>query len=139
MSNEYEWATDPKWVQETMAGWDMSKPVGMLNLLKFRRYAKYASDTNELPCSGAEAYSRYAVLIKPMLDAIGAKVTHSEYLTMLGPPDEWDRAFIVRYEHASDLVNLTQNPDYHLVAPHRTAALADTRLVMMDFDDSGLF
>ncbi len=136
---DFEWATDPEAVAAAMARRDLDKPVGMLNLLKFREHAHYAPDSGEEPCSGEQAYARYAQLVAPLLHAMGARIILSGYSWMIGSEDEWDRAFVVRYERASDLIGLPGKPEYLRIAHHREAALADTRLLMMDFDDSAFF
>jgi uncharacterized protein (DUF1330 family) len=129
--------TDPQ-IAEALRGRDLSQPVAMLNQLKFRRYALYAEESGEAPCSGAEAYARYAALVKPILEPLGAAVILTGVAWLIGPSDEWDRSFVVRYPHATDILNLPANPAYQRVAHHCTAALADSRLLMLAFDPTGL-
>jgi uncharacterized protein (DUF1330 family) len=117
---------------------DLSKPVGMLNLLKFRPQAAYAADSGEAPCTGAEAYRRYGALATAILAPMGAKVILTGAVWLIGTQDEWDSAFVVRYERASDLINMSSDPAYLKIVHHRTAALADSRLLMMEFDGRGL-
>ncbi len=123
-------------------GWleqhDLSQPAGMLNLLKFRQQAAYDAASGEPPCTGAEAYRRYGALASTILAPMGAKIILSGVGWLIGPPDEWDSAFIVRYERASDLINMISDPAYLRIVHHRTAALADSRLLMMAFDGRGL-
>ncbi len=69
---------------------------------------------------------------------MGAQVLLTGSIWMIGRPDEWDRTFVVRYRQGADILNLLANPEYGAIVFHRTAALADSRLLMMDFDDSGL-
>jgi uncharacterized protein (DUF1330 family) len=137
MAETSNWTGDPE-IDEALRGRDLSQPVAMLNLLKFQRRARYASDSGETPCSGVEAYARYAKLVKPVLEPLGATVILTGVAWLIGRPDEWDRSFIVRYNHATDILNLSADPAYRKVAHHRTAALADSRLLMLTFDATGL-
>jgi uncharacterized protein (DUF1330 family) len=116
---------------------DTHQPIAILNLLKFRKHALYEADSGETPCTGAEAYSRYATLVRPILDMLGSSVVMSGALWVIGRPDEWDRAFVVRYEKTSDVLKLASDPLYLRVAHHRAAALADYRLLMMHLNGSG--
>ena len=125
-------------IAEALRGRDLTQPVAMLNLLKFRQRAIYAADSGEAPCSGREAYARYAALVRPVLEPLGAAVILTGVVWMIGEPDEWDQAFCVRYKRATDILNLGADPAYRKVAHHRTAALADSRLLMLAFDSSAL-
>jgi uncharacterized protein (DUF1330 family) len=137
MAETSNWTGDPE-IDDALRGRDLSAPVAMLNLLKFRRHARYAPDSGETPCSGVEAYARYAKLVRPILEPRGASVILTGVAWLIGRPDEWDRSFIVRYNHATDILNLSADPAYRKVAHHRTAALADSRLLMLTFDAAGL-
>jgi uncharacterized protein (DUF1330 family) len=101
--------------------------------LKFRPRALYAPDSGEEPCSGEEAYARYSALIDPILSPLGVALLLIGSLWLLGRPGEWDRTFVARYPKASIFVELVENPAYHRAVHHRTAALADSRLLLMDF------
>ena len=113
---------------------DLDQPVGMLNLLKFRASADYDPHHKETPCTGEEAYDRYSGFVWPLLHAKNARVILTGALWMIGQTDEWDRSFVVRWEHARDILSLGSDPDYNKVVHHRTAALIDSRLLMMTFD-----
>ena len=132
-----ELVTDPE-VRAQLAARDLSKPVGMLNMLKFRKRALYAEDSGQSPCSGEEAYARYAQAVAPILAPLGAQVLLTGAVWMIDRADEWDRVFVVRYDRGEHVLGLLANPDYARIVFHRTAALADSRLLMMDFDSSGL-
>ena len=125
-------------IVEALKGRDLTQPVAMLNLLKFRDQARYAKDSGETPCTGREAYARYARLVKPVLEPLGATVMLTGVVWMIGRPDEWDQSFVVRYHQATDILNLGADPAYQKAAHHRTAALADSRLLMLAFDSSAL-
>ena len=47
-----------------------------------------------------------------------------------GPVDEWDEAFVMGYPDSAVFLAMVKNEDYiRDVVPHRTAALADSRLI----------
>jgi uncharacterized protein (DUF1330 family) len=52
---------------------------------------------------------------------------------LIGPADaRWDRVLLVRYPDLGAFLAMTQNPDYQAGAGHRTAALADSRLLPIE-------
>ncbi len=114
---------------------DLSQPVGMLNLLKFRDRAEYPAQRDEPPRTGREAYRVYAALAFPLIEALGAKPILSQMAWFVGDPAEWDMAFVVQYQRASDILEMLGKPEYHAIEYHRDAALADSRLLMMEFTE----
>jgi hypothetical protein len=50
-----------------------------------------------------------------------------------GPSSEaWDLAFIVEYPGSQAFIDMVRDPDYRAnVVPHRTAAVADSRLLRL--------
>ena len=114
---------------------DPDPPVVMLNLLRYREVADYSEHAElapDQPISGEEAYQRYGEAAQPHIDAAGASV---QYLgacgpTVIGPADEqWDVIILVRYPSPSAFVGMVTTPEYQALSGHRTAALADSRLV----------
>jgi uncharacterized protein (DUF1330 family) len=109
-------------------------PVTMLNLLRFRARADYAS-APELappgPISGAEAYRRYLQAAGPILAGSRELVlTGTSSAFLIGPADErWDAVLVARYRSVEDFLAFTQKPEYLAIVGHRTAALADSRLL----------
>lgn len=113
-------------------------PLFMLNLLRFRPVADYAHAPHlapPAPISGAEAYALYMRLCEPRLKARGDEVTLlgrcAPYL--IGPPEErWDAVLIIRRPNFASMIGGMADDDYPArIAPHRTAALADSRLLPM--------
>ena len=52
---------------------------------------------------------------------------------VIAPPDEhWDSVFLVRYPGAAAFREMVTNPDYQQHTVHRTSALEDARLVMLE-------
>ncbi|HJL18745.1 MAG TPA: DUF1330 domain-containing protein [Sandaracinaceae bacterium LLY-WYZ-13_1] len=110
-------------------------PVVMLNLLRFREVADYR-DAPTLagvgPVSGAEAYARYAKAMAPLLAEAGAElVFRGPALPVLvgGADEAWDEVLLVRYPSADAFAKMTSSDAYLAVTGHRTAALADARLI----------
>jgi len=104
-------------------------PIAMLNLLRFRDEA-LEPDSG---ISGAEAYGLYGQGVAPFLEAAGAKVLSAVHCdqSVIGPAEaEWQMAIIVEYPSRQAFIEMVSDPGYQEVAVHRTAALADSRLVL---------
>ena len=112
---------------ETLMASTDDGPVIMLNLLRYRDLA--ADDTGR---TGREAYAEYGAAVAPMVLALGGGF---EYVgatspTVIGPADEqWDDIVLVKYPNRAVFVTMITSPEYLAVTGHRTAALADSRLV----------
>jgi uncharacterized protein (DUF1330 family) len=107
-------------------------PVVMLNLLRFREQSAYPPDHDAEPCTGAEAFGRYGEAVAPLLQARGAEpIWQGQQAAMLiGPQDkDWHLAVLVRYPSAASFVGMTTSSEYQAIVAHRTAALADSRLI----------
>ena len=116
-------------------GLPLDQPVQMINLLRFKPSAQYASDDpehGEPTVTGAEAYRRYSEAATPTFERVGGRqvwIGRPE-LTLIGPEDEaWDLAFIARYPTAQSFVDMLRDPDYKRATRHRAAAVADSRLI----------
>ncbi len=113
----------------------MEAPVVMLNLLKFRAVADY-SHAPELappaPLSGRSAYAYYEAGIAPLLAASGGEVLFAGAggAWFIGPEGEgWDRVLLVRHASIASFLAFAQDPAAQVLGHHRTAALADSRLL----------
>ncbi len=112
-----------------LASSDAGGPIAMLNLLRFREEA-LEPDSG---MTGAEAYGLYGQEVAPFLEAAGAKVLSAVHCdqSVIGPAEpEWHMAIIVEYPSRAAFLAMVGNPDYQEVARHRTAALADSRLIL---------
>lgn len=114
---------------------DPGSPIVMLNLLRYRDEADYTEAPDlapEAPISGREAYQRYSEGVLPILAGIGGGIElfgpcHG---TLIGPADEaWDEIVLVRYPDTAAFVGMVSSAEYQAITGHRTAALADSRLV----------
>lgn len=110
-------------------------PVVMLNLLRFRETADY-SGSPELkpsePISGKEAYQLYIEHTRPFLARSGGEILlmgeGGEFL--IGPANEtWDAVLLVKQKSVDSFIAFESDREYMKGIGHRTAALADSRLL----------
>jgi uncharacterized protein (DUF1330 family) len=107
-------------------------PIVMLNLLRYRDLAAYPASSGHAPCTGREAYARYAaVALKKVTEAGGAPIWMGEaHAALIAPAEErWDEVLLVRYPSVAAFVGMLQQEDYLAATVHRTAALEDARLI----------
>jgi uncharacterized protein (DUF1330 family) len=122
---------------QTFATTEQEGPIVMLNLLSFREQAEYPEGSEHAPCTGREAYARYAVAVMPRLHAVGGHPVWQGRVnqTLIGPSESgvesWDAMLLVQYPSKQSFLQMAMDPEYLKVAAHRTAALADSRLVAM--------
>jgi hypothetical protein len=113
-------------------------PVVMLNLIRLRDIADYASSPElapPTPISGAEAFDRYIGHTLPHLKASGGELLFlgKGGAFFIGPADErWDIAMIVRQASLDAFIAFASNAIYLAGMGHRTAAPEDTRLLPME-------
>jgi len=104
----------------------------MINLLRYADRAAYAADSGETPCSGREAYARYSEAVFPLLAKVGGRPIWMGAVasTVISPDGEaWDDAVLVEYPSRDAFIEMTSSPAYQAIMHHRTAALADSRLI----------
>lgn len=112
--------------------------VVMLNLLKFREIADYLSTEELAPeteISGKEAYQLYINHTLPFLEQAGGEVLFQgkDGYFLIGPESEyWDMVLLVRHESVVTFMKFAQNEAYLKGIGHRTAALADSRLLPIE-------
>lgn len=110
-------------------------PVVMLNLLRFRRVADYAANPELAPSaaiSGAAAFERYVAHTLPYLTRSGGSLMFvgEGGPFLIGPKDErWDRVMLVRQSSVQSFLAFAEDAGYLAGLGHRTAALADSRLL----------
>jgi uncharacterized protein (DUF1330 family) len=106
------------------------EPVFMLNLLRFKDVADGVDAAEEI--SGMEAYARYAEATASHLERVGGHVVWAGSCddALIGPAErEWDVAAVVRYPSRPAFLQMISDPGYLEIAQHRSAGLADSRLV----------
>ncbi|MCP4434214.1 MAG: DUF1330 domain-containing protein [Actinomycetia bacterium] len=113
-------------------------PVTMLNLLRYRDVADYSEHAGLAPTepvSGREAYGLYSAGVLPILAGLGAAPVFFGACnpTVIGPDDEqWDDMALIRYPDLATFAGMVASAEYQAIMGHRTAALADSRLVPTD-------
>jgi len=111
---------------------DDTAPIVMINLLRYREQAAYPAGSVHAPCSGREAYQRYAEAATREVQATGGRLLWLGRVTatVIGPGDEtWDDAILVQYPSRRAFLQMASRPEYREIAVHRTAALSDSRLI----------
>jgi uncharacterized protein (DUF1330 family) len=123
--------------------WDIFKslprdqPIHMLNLIRLREVAAYPErhPNHGKAISGREAYREYGRTIAPHLARLNSRQVWAgtPQVMVTGPQAEaWDLAFIVEYPGSQAFIDMVRDPDYRAnVVPHRTAAVADSRLLRL--------
>jgi uncharacterized protein (DUF1330 family) len=109
---------------------DGDEPVFMLNLLRFKERADGVDAGDGI--SGLEAYQRYAASAASHLARVGGEMLWAGACdpALIGPSDaEWDVVAVVRYPSRAAFLQMVGDPDYQATVPHRSAALADSRLI----------
>ena len=109
-------------------------PVVMLNMLRFRAEAEYPAGSGHTPCSGREAYRRYIEVAERYVQGVGGKRIWlgGAPQTLIGPAHEtWDEVFLVEYPSRTAFLTMVADSGYRAITVHRTAALADSRLVAL--------
>ena len=109
-------------------------PIQMLNLIKLRDLAEYPEGhpNHGKGLTGHEAYAIYKAGIAPIIAAAGGGMVWQPPLecVVIGPADEWDEAFVMGYPNSGAFMAMVKDPHYIAdVVPHRTAAVADSRLI----------
>lgn len=114
---------------------NISGPVVMLNLLRFREFADY-SETPHLaplvPISGEEAYKLYIKHTLPHLLQSGGEMLFfgKGGAFLVGPENErWDEVMLIKQSSVGDFMSFASNQEYMMGVGHRTAALDDSRLL----------
>ncbi|MCC0076937.1 MAG: DUF1330 domain-containing protein [Rhodobacter sp.] len=113
------------------------EPVQMLNLVRFRAQAAYEDGR---AATGRQAYAAYSRESGPIFAALGGRILWSgrPQLMLIGPEAEaWDVAFVAAYPSGQAFIDMIRDPAYQKAALHRTAAVADSRLIRMAPNPAG--
>lgn len=112
--------------------------VVMLNLLRFRATADYSDYPDLAPessISGRAAYQLYIAHTLPFLEEAGGEVLFKGKggPFLIGPENVyWDEVLLVRHASVDKFLAFAQHKGYLKGIGHRTAALADSRLLPME-------
>ena len=110
------------------------RPIHMLNLIKFRDLAEYPEGhpNHGKGLTGREAYDIYRAGFQRVVANDGAAMVWEAPMecVVTGPEGEWDEAFVMGYPDSATFMKMVRNEEYiRDVVPHRTAAVADSRLI----------
>jgi uncharacterized protein (DUF1330 family) len=111
-------------------------PIQMLNLIRLKPQADYPEGHPDhgKGLTGLDAYRAYGRTTAHIFARVGGKqvwVGRPEGV-VTGPADEhWDLAFIAEYPGAGAFLAMVTDPDYREHVKHRTAGVADSRLIRM--------
>ena len=112
------------------------QPVHMLNLVRLRPVAEYPADHPDhgKGLSGLEAYRAYGRTTAPIFARLGGRQVWAgrPEVMVTGPQTEaWDLAFIAEYPSAAAFLAMVSDPEYREFVKHRTAGVADSRLLRL--------
>lgn len=113
----------------------------MINLLRYREQAAYPEGSAAEPCSGREAYRRYGSVAAQRIASVGGRLLWmgSVQATVVAPADEsFDDAVLLEYPSRKAFFEMVSQPEYQAAAPHRSAALEDSRLIATTANASNL-
>lgn len=112
------------------------EPIQMLNLIRLRPLAEYPEDHPDhgKGLSGLEAYRAYGRTTAPIFQRLGGRQVWAgkPQVMVTGPQDEaWDLAFIAEYPNSAAFLAMVSDPEYREHVKHRTAGVADSRLLRL--------
>ena len=111
-------------------------PIHMLNLIRLKAIADYPEDhpNHGKGLTGLQAYRSYGAETADIFERLGARQVWAgrPETVVTGPVDEqWDIAFIAEYPNAGAFLAMVTDPLYRDIVKHRTAAVADSRLIRL--------
>jgi uncharacterized protein (DUF1330 family) len=101
-------------------------PFVMVNLLKFKPFAEYP-DGSDAHLSGREAYTRYGVEVRKLIEGLGGRVRFSGAVSglLLGEVEElWDVVALAEYPSLAAFRSMAMSSEMHAIEHHRLAGLA---------------
>lgn len=113
------------------------QPIHMLNLIRLREVADYPPDHPDhgKGLTGLDAYRAYGRTTKALFTRLGGRQIWAGRpdAVVTGPLEErWDLAFIAEYPSAGAFLAMVTDPQYRIDVQHRTAGVADSRLIRMN-------
>ena len=112
-------------------------PIHMLNLVRLKPLAEYPADHPDhgKGLTGLDAYRAYGRTTAHIFARLGGRQVWAgnPQVMVTGPQDEaWDLAFIAQYPNAAAFLAMVSDPEYRELVQHRTAGVADSRLLRLD-------
>jgi uncharacterized protein (DUF1330 family) len=118
------------------------QPIQMLNLIRLKPKAEYPTDHPDAgkDISGLEAYRAYGRTTAPIFKRLGGRQVWvgKPQVMVTGPQaEQWDLAFIAEYPSSEAFIAMVRDPEYREFVKHRTAGVADSRLLRLAPVDPG--
>ena len=113
------------------------QPIQMLNLVKLKPRADYPEGHPDhgRGLSGLDAYRAYGRTTAHIFKRLGGKQVWAgkPQVMVTGPGSEaWDIAFIAEYPSSEAFISMVRDPEYQVLVAHRTAGVADSRLLRLE-------
>lgn len=130
------------YIDPDRAAWDLFKslpgdePIQMLNLVRLKPKAEYPADHPDhgKDLTGLDAYRAYGRTTAHIFARVGGKQVWvgRPQVMVTGPQAEaWDLAFIAEYPTSAAFMEMVRDPEYRECVRHRSAAVADSRLLRL--------
>jgi uncharacterized protein (DUF1330 family) len=112
------------------------QPIQMLNLIRLRPMAEYPADHPDhgRGFTGLDAYRAYGRTSAEVFHRVGGRQVWAgkPQVMVTGPHEEaWDLAFIAEYPSSAAFMEMVRDPQYREHVKHRTAGVADSRLLRL--------
>ena len=113
------------------------QPIQMLNLVKLKAHAEYPADHPDhgRDLTGLDAYRAYGRTTAHIFARVGGRqvCVGKPQVMVTGPSSEaWDIAFIAEYPTSEAFIAMVRDPEYRQLVAHRTAGVADSRLLRLE-------
>ena len=122
---------------EVFKGLPRDQPIQMLNLVKLKPSAEYPEGYPDhgKGLTGLDAYRAYGRTTAHIFKRVGGKQVWAgkPQVMVTGPGSEaWDIAFIAEYPTSAAFIEMVRDPQYRELVAHRTAGVADSRLLRLE-------
>ena len=112
------------------------QPIQMLNLVRVKPKADYPADHPDhgKDISGLDAYRAYGRTTAAIFARVGGRQIWAgkPQVVVTGPQAEtWDLSFIAEYPTSRAFIEMIRDPQYREFVKHRTAGVADSRLLRL--------
>ncbi|WP_304188380.1 DUF1330 domain-containing protein [Phenylobacterium aquaticum] len=134
--------TDQAHIDPDREAWEIFKSlpkdeaIHMLNLVRVKPLADYPADHPDhgKGLSGLDAYRAYGRTTAHIFSRVGGRQVWAgkPQVMVTGPASEaWDLAFIAEYPNSEAFIAMVRDPEYREFVKHRTAGVADSRLLRL--------
>lgn len=117
-----------------LAAADLTTPVAMLNLNRYRERAAYENPGSDDDVSGRDAYLRYGEVAMRAMAEVGARVlwmAPAEQLFVGCDHDTYDEALLVWYPNRGAFLQMVSLDWYRDALAHRRAALEQATIIAL--------